>query len=145
MRYLLHESQHDELLARQKYLYDVFHLYFIPDISDNGFITLKSVGCCFNEILFITGHDRYVMNYLRTCSEFITETTIVITSCGGDRFKEYANNKTLFVPDDDQYFCYYRDGRPFGFDFPITDNELNLYNTNGSIIDRIRQVYKQIC
>ena len=52
MRYLLHESQHDELLARQKYLYDVFHLYFIPDISDNGFITLKSVGCCFNEILF---------------------------------------------------------------------------------------------
>lgn len=44
MRYLLHQSQFKELHARQTYLYDIFHLYFVPTKSEGNFIVLVPLG-----------------------------------------------------------------------------------------------------
>ena len=37
MRYLLHKSQAHELKARQEYLFDIFHLYFLPGKPEESY------------------------------------------------------------------------------------------------------------
>ena len=144
MRYLLHEMQRDELQARQQYLFDVFRMYFLPGNPEGGFITLKPVGTGCLDILFITGHADCVEYYLSCKAKNIPEKTIVITSCMGQSFKKYTANKEMYVPDPRQPLCLLRDGRPYGFDFKISDAELNLYNSSGSIMERIQAAYVRL-
>ena len=144
MRYLLHETQRRELQARQQYLFDVFRMYFLPGKPEGGFIPLKPVGTECPDILFITGHTGYVREYLSRTAKVIPEKTIVITSCMGRSFKKYAAGKELYVPDLKQPLCLLRDGRPYGFDFEISDAELDLYNATGTIFERIQSAYKRL-
>lgn len=60
MRYLLHKSQAHELEARQEYLFDIFHLYFLPGKPEGSYIPLIPVGTKGLDVLFITGHTTYV-------------------------------------------------------------------------------------
>lgn len=143
MRYLLHETQRGELQARQKYLFDVLRMYFLPGNPEGGFIPLKPIGAGCPDILFITGHTGCVRDYLsRTKS--IPEKTIVITSCMGQSFKKYAVKKEIYVPDPKQPLCLLRDGQPYGFDFMISDAELDMYNSSGTIIERIQAAYVRL-
>lgn len=144
MRYLLHESQRGELQARLQYLFDVFHMYFLPGNAECGFIPLKPVGACSMDIMFITGHTNYVRDYLRSEMKRIPERMIVITSCMGQSFKKYTKGKEVYIPDLKQPLCLLRDGRPYGFAFEISDAELDLYNTSGSITERIQSAYKRL-
>lgn len=144
MRYLLHETQRDELTGRQQYLYDVFHMYFLPGKPKGGFIPLVPVGTGSPDILFITGHTGYVRDYLNRAAKNIPEKTIVITSCMGQSFKKYVARKEIYVPDLKKPLCLLRDGRPYGFDFEISDAELDLYNSSGTIMERIQTAYKRL-
>ena len=142
MRYLLHETLQDELSGRQKYLFDVFRMYFVPGKTESGFIPLKPIGVGAPDILFITGHNNYVEDYLKTRAKIIPERTIVITSCTGQAVKNYIiEKKEIYIPDL-QPICLLRDGKPYGFEFEISDNELDLYNSSGTIMERIRLAYK---
>ena len=105
MRYLLHQSQLNELNGRQAYLYDIFQLYFLPQIP---------------------------------------ERCIVITSCMGRHFKKFTAEKEVYVPDIYQDYCLLRDGRPYGFEFDISDAELDLYNASGGIKERIQSAYDRL-
>ena len=144
MRYLLHETQQRELHARQQYLRDVFRMYFLPGKPEGGFIPLKPVGTGSPDILFITGHTNYVGDYLSWAAKSIPEKTIVITSCMGRSFKKYTAKREIYVPDLKQPLCLLRDGLPYGFDFKISDAELDLYNATGTITERIRSAYKRL-
>ena len=144
MRYLLHESQWGELSGRQQYLYDVFSMYFLPGQPEGGFIPLKPVGKDNLQILFITGHTNYIGDYLSRAIKSLPEKTIVITSCMGRSFKKYASRKEIYIPDLIQSLCLLRDGHPYGFDFEISDAELDLYNATGTIMERVRSVYKRL-
>ena len=144
MRYLLHESQWKEIHARQQYLFDVFRLYFLPNTLQAGFIPLKSVGKGYSDILFITGHTNYVEAYLGKMVTRIRENVIVITSCMGYSFKKYTKGKEIYVPDPKTPLCLLRDGQPYGFDFDISDAELDMYNSSGTIMERIQSAYKQL-
>ena len=144
MRYLLHETQRDELTGRQQYLYDVFRLYFLPGKPEGGFIPLMPVGTGCPDILFITGHTDFVRDYLNRAIKGIPEKTIIITSCMGRSFKKYTAGKEIYVPDLKQPLCLLRDGRPYGFDFEISDAELNLYNSTGTIMERIQTAYERL-
>ena len=144
MRYLLHETQRRELQERQQYLFDVFRMYFLPGIPEGGFIPLKPVGTDCPDILFITGHTDCVRDYLSRTAKSIPEKTIVITSCMGRSFKKYAAGKEIYAPDLKQPLCLLRDGRPYGFDFEISDAELDLYNSTGTIFERIRSAYERL-
>lgn len=141
MRYLLHESQRDELSARQKYLYDIFHMYFLPGTPEGGYIPLTPVGSSTLDILFITGHTNYVRDYLDAMIDHIPETCICITSCMGTSFRRFASKKELYVPNLHNDVCLLRDGNPYGFEFCISDAELDLYNETGEIMERIRKAY----
>lgn len=144
MRYLLHETQRRELPSRQQYLFDVFRMYFLPGKPEGGFIPLTPVGTCSPDVIFITGHTGYVESYLRSAVRSIPEKTIVITSCMGQSFKKYATRKEIYVPDLKKPLCLLRDGRPYGFDFEISDAELDLYNSSGTITERIQAAYERL-
>lgn len=144
MRYLLHESQMNEFTSRNTYLYDIFHMFFLPGHPEGRYIPLSPVGAKGPNILFITGHTNYVQEYLDSKINEIPEKTIVITSCFGVSFKKYASKKKIFVPNVPGNLCLLRDGKPFGFDFDISDSELNLYNAAGEIMNRIKFAYKEL-
>ena len=144
MRYLLHETQREELKARQQYLYDVFKMYFIAGKSEYGFIIFNPVGTVYPDILFITGHTDAVKNYLKSAADSIPEKTIVITSCMGRSFRKYAAKKDIYVPNLTRDLCLLRDGRPYGFEFKVSDAELTLYNSSGTILERIRAAYARL-
>lgn len=134
----------DELSARQGYLYDIFHMYFLPGKPEGSFIPLIPLGPSNLDILFITGHSNYVRNYLETMIDRIPESSICITSCMGASFCQFSEKKELYVPDLYEDVCLLRDGKPYGFEFRISDAELDLYNATGEIMERIQKAYNRL-
>lgn len=144
MRYLLHQSQLNELVGRQSYLYDIFQMYFLPGTPEGSYIPLIPLGDKGPDVLFITGHNDQVQDYLSTYIKQIPEHCIVITSCMGRFFKRFAAKKEVYVPDIHQDYCLLRDGRSYGFEFDISDAELDFYNASGSIKERIQAAYDRL-
>ena len=142
MRYLLHESQRQEISGRCEFLYDIFHLYFLPRTSEGSYIPLLPLGTYDLDILFITGHANHVEEYLNKYKKTIPEPIIVATPCLPQNLKKYTNQKQIYVPDIDGQYCYYHDGKPYGFRFNPTDSELNFYNSTGDILSRIKNGYR---
>lgn len=142
MRYLLHESQRQEISGRCEFLYDIFHLYFLPRTSEGSYIPLLPLGTYDLDILFITGHANHVEEYLNKYIKTIPETIIVATTCLPQNLKKYTSQKQIYVPDIDGQYCYYHDGKPYGFRFNPTDSELNFYNSTGDILSRIKNGYR---
>ena len=90
MRYLIAENQSKEIAARQKYLYDIFQLYFIPQNSVDGFIPLVPLGTAEFSVIFIVGHYDQVRKYLKSNIRNIEEGTIVLITC-------YVKFKTIVL------------------------------------------------
>lgn len=115
-----------------------FSLYFLPRTSEGSYIPLLPLGTYDLDILFITGHANHVEEYLNKYIKTIPETIIVATTCLPQNLKKYTNQKQIYVPDIDGQYCYYHDGKPYGFRFNPTDSELNFYNSTGDILSRIK-------
>jgi len=62
----------------------------------------------------------------------------------GRSFKKFAVKKEVYVPDIHQDYCLLRDGTPYGFEFDISDAELNFYNAPGGIKERILSAYDRL-
>ena len=145
MRYLIHESQRALLSARREYLYDVFGLYFLPGSPEGGYIPLIPVGKCDVDALFITGHLDQVCMFLWQKLKRVPERKIIITSCYGECFRPFvSSSKAIYVPRALNKDCELFDGHLFGFDFPISDVELEFYNASGNVMERIHQVYTRL-
>lgn len=144
MRYLLHIDQRSELAARQDYLYGIFHMYFLPGKPEGSYIPLYPIGPACPDILFITGHNDAVDKYLKGNIASIHENTIVITSCMGQTFRKYTARKKIYVPSANYDFCILRNGKPYGFDFSISDAELDFYNASGTISEKIHSAYVRL-
>ena len=142
LRYLLHESQRQELLGRYEFLYDIFHLYFLPRTSEGRYIPLVPLGNYNLDILFITGHINHIEEYLNKYIKTIPETKIVATTCLSHNLKKYTKQKQIYVPNINGRYCYYHDGKPYGFGFDPTDSDLNFYNSTGDIFTRIESGYR---
>lgn len=142
MRYLVHKSQKSEITARQSYLYDIFHLYFLPINLEGGFIPLIPVGEKGPDVLFIIGHTHQIEEHLKYYSNTISESIIVITSCFGMSFHHMAIKKEIFIPKNATQLCKLRNGEAFGFDFEITDAELDFYNADGDFETKLNMAYK---
>lgn len=145
MRYLLPLEQRSELAGRQAYLLDIFHVYFVVNCVDCGFLTLVPFPFTDNypDLLFITGHTDQVSRYLSGRARDILESSIVITSCFGWTFYRFSRDRRIYVPAESRYqpYCYLLDGSLFGFDFDISDAELSFYNSRGSLSERILSAY----
>lgn len=144
MRYLIHESQLDEARARCEYLYDVFKLYFLPGKPEGSYTPFIPVGNNEEDIMFITGHANYVHSYLGMYLNSIPEKEIVITSCMGESFSKYTSKKVIYVPNISKKYCDIRDGHAYGFDFKISDAELDFYNAEGDTKNRINKAYTRL-
>ena len=145
MRYLLPLEQRAELSGRQAYLFGIFHVYFVVTHVDHGFMTLVPFPFTsdYPSILFITGHTDQVYRYLSSQIQRISESSIVITSCFGGIFSVFSRDRNIYVPAESGHhsFCFLRDGKLFGFEFDISDAELNLYNSRGNLSERILSSY----
>lgn len=130
MRYLLEKSQYQEIPARCEYLYDIFHLYFLPYSKIDGFIPLVPIGTAEPSILFIIGHQDTVKLFLKKYISTLIEDTIVIISCLPKTFSIFKQaNKTLYTSMADDDYSYTYPGSNYGFGFDITESELNFYNS----------------
>ena len=141
MRYLIHESQLHEARARCEYLYDLFKLYFLPGKPEGSYTPFIPVGSSGEDILFITGHTPCVHAYLRAYLTSIPEKEIVITSCMGHSFVKYATKRIIYVPDVLKKYCDIRDGQAYGLGFKISDAELDFYNADGDVKERLMKAY----
>ena len=144
MRYLIHETQLHEIRARCDYLYYIFKLYFLPGKPEGKYTPLYPIGEKGPDILFITGHTPDIHIYLQKYFTSIPEKEIVITSCMGASFKRYAAKKAIYVPNINHKFCDCRNGEAYGFEFKISDAELNFCNAEGNLSRKIETAYRRL-
>lgn len=142
MRYVILKSNISlkEKKARQEYLYDIFKIYFMP-FCYKTHSELKSIPFNFGDTIFIYGHNEQVYRYL--LNNKIKETNIVLITCYFGRLtKIRLENKNMFYTEEitDRF-----NGEEYGFDFEITNSEINLYNCPySSIEDKIKYSFKRI-
>lgn len=87
------ETQAYEIPGRQEYLYDIFHLFFIPQNTIDGFIPLTPLGVAEPSILFLVGHYDQIAKYLAHNADQIEEKTIVFITCYANYLKIHKKNK----------------------------------------------------
>ena len=131
MRYILLKKtlSFEEIRSRQEYLYDVFKIYTIPFYYEN-YIELRSVPKNYCDIVFINGHNNQVYSFLK--NEEPTEKDIILITC------YQGLVATLNFPGKCIYFSNTTtdklNGKEYGFDFEITNSELDLYNCSYTLI-----------
>lgn len=142
MRYAILKNKVDikEIHSRQEYLYDVFKVYTIP-FSYNGIVELKSFPENAFDVLFIFGHNDQVFSYLNT--NIVNEENIVLITCyTGSITKFNISNKKIFYTNN---ITYKLDGKKYGFEYEITDAELNLYNCKkDSLEEKLKTCFKMV-
>ena len=127
MRYFYKKSNMESIHVRKKYLYDIFHLWFIA--YDHGdYIELVSIPNDSVDICIIIGHN-FEVNYILE-SNIIKENNIAIVTCNFGLSLNSLKGKNIFLSftDNDTNYCYYVNGQDYGFDFNITQSEIVLYN-----------------
>lgn len=148
MRFIIPTSKREERLARQKYLYDIFKVYFIENTKVEEYIELVSFPEKEYDYLLILGHNGFVERYLSNHESEISEMNIVILSCEIDStyIENLLSEKNVFISkethNDGEITCY--EGKPYGFSFEITDTELNLFNSKGSVSQRIAETFIKV-
>ncbi len=142
MKYILIDEKKDiyEIKSRQKFLYDIFKMYTIPFYFDD-YIELKSIPESTGNVTFIKGHNGQIYNYLK--KKKLNDKNIVLITCyKGIIRKIKLKNKNVFFSD---VTTNRLDGKQFGFNFEITNSELNLYNCSyESINDKINYSFERI-
>ena len=91
--------------------------------------------------MYFSLHTNYVADYMEIYHRQIPEHCIVVTSCLGRTFKKYTFQKQFYVPDLKADYCYLHSGIPYGFGFNISDAELDFYNAQGNIWERLEVAY----
>ena len=140
MKYLITKSNvsNAEIEARMKYIYDLFHIYTLVDtVNSNKDITiLTTIPEKAVDLFMIVGHDRRTDEYLRANYKSIKEKNIVIIACNTSRFSslKLLKNKNVFIPKNGGIIDFY-DGKNYGFNFNITDEEVILYRNRNEHIE----------
>lgn len=146
MRYLIAENQSKEIVARQKYLYDTFQLYFVPRNPVDGFIPLVPLGTAELSVIFIVGHYDQVRKYLKNNIKNIKEKTIVLITCYASKLKLFKKYEKLWfasTAENELSYCY--SGKDYGFDFDITESEIDFYNSSKvEVMERIENSFQRL-
>lgn len=145
MRYLILDNKinNSVISSKQQYLYDVFKIYMVPFKISDEIIELRSMPLSEYDVLFIQGHNYKVNDYVKTFQDKINEKNIVLVSCYfGNITKLRLKDKNLFH-ERKKVIVY--DGNRFGFNYDITDSELNLYKCKyESLDDKLNQCFERV-
>lgn len=131
MRYLLTKENEQELISRKDFLFEVFNVWFMKSNRIGDFIVFESMPMSVdNDICLIYGHNYEIYDLLKKHRKEIYEKNIFIITCE----KNYENlfrvpNKNVYLAPQTNGYIELRNGLSFGFDFDISDIELNLYNS----------------
>lgn len=130
MRYLLHKERAFEQRLRLQFLFDVFRVWFVPLGAEEDFIVFQSFPFSTWEpdILLMYGHNSEIVSYLKKARS--PECQIYIISCL-DAFSTRISipGKYLYFDAKSEHTTVLLRGFDFGFEFDVTDAELNLYNS----------------
>ena len=132
-----------EIQSRMHYCNNAFHLYFTFQIDANS-LRIRSFPNTAVEYLFIVGHNNDICKYILNKKDYVKN--IIIISCGIPEiyFKKF-NAKHIFVSNRNSSKNYFYNGRDWGFNFNITEDELDLYNLNGKDIkEKVNQICKKV-
>lgn len=147
MRFILQTCLSNELIARQKYFYETFHLWLVIESNDNNCIQLVSIPTNCLDIIFIVGHNTFVKRYF-TCHKINEKRIIAITCDGMVHFSSFKlPGKTLYIPyQNAQNYADLIKGELYGFDFDLTESEILLYNTNicNDSLTRIENSFRKL-
>lgn len=130
MRYLLQMENSSEQELRLQFLFDVFHVWFVPLGTEGGFIVFQSFpfSSWESNILIMYGHNYNIWKYLQ--AYLVPECFIYIISCMSATSGHIPlHGKCVYYDSESESTTKLMCGRDFGFDFDITDAELNLYNS----------------
>ena len=131
MRYLLSSENQNEVKLRQEFLYDVFKIWFIRTSETDNFITLQAFPFNYEkDIIVLYGHNEDVKEYLYSHRTEINEQNVFIISCSlSDNRNFVLSDKRTYLSLNTKSFALLLNGKEYGFDFDITECELNLYNS----------------
>ncbi len=130
MRYFLHKEKASEQKLRLQFLFDVFRVWFVPLGEEEDFIVLQSFPFSTWEpdILLMYGHNSEILSYLKKVRP--PECHIYIISClDAISTRLSIPGKYLYFDAESEHITELLYGADFGFDFDVTDAELNLYNS----------------
>ena len=148
MRYFLHKEKALEISARKEYLEQTFHFWFVEREPINSFIVLESFpSTAEKEICIVYGHNYEVSYLLKNHSICIPEKNIFIISCLTKNKRDFIlpGKRTYVAPQKANERIKLRYGYEFGFEFDISDVELNLFNSNvKNIYDKLKLSFDRI-
>ena len=145
MQLILQKCLSKELIARQKFFYETFHLWLIVSSSNNSYIQLSSIPTNSLDILFIVGHNVFVNDFLQ--HNQIKEERIVAITCDGTIHLSSFKLPRKIIYLSHQSETNYADllkGELYGFGFDPTESELLLYNANKSV-DPVQRLEMSFC
>lgn len=133
MRYLICKNNisNEEIVARIKYIYDVFHIYTLKSNKNYNekIVALSSIPKNQPDILMIVGHDPITNEYIIENIDKIPEKNIIILSCNTSKIRELRKNikdKNIYLPKNSGKIKYF-DGKEVKFGFDVTNEEIILY------------------
>lgn len=148
MRYLLRNGNKSELSARIELLELTFRLWFIPKGTIGSFTILESFPLSIEkDICLIYGHNTEVAHLIEEHIENIPEKSLYIIACLTDNPKDFIvpSKKIFIAPQEKDEGVKLRAGNEFGFDFDISDVELNLFNSRTkNIRDKLSAVFERM-
>lgn len=148
MRYLLRCGNKAETIARREYLEQTFHLWFVEKGTIDSFIVLESIPLSAeSDICLIYGHNTEVATLLKNHRESIPEKNIFIIACLTNNPKDFIVpcKKVFIAPQKRGEGVKLRNGTEFGFDFDISDVELNLFNSHTQdTLNKLTSVFDRI-
>ena len=147
MRYLLRSQNKDELLLRKDYLSKVFGLWFVNRNNLGDFLVLESIPTSIDDdICIIYGHNNEIYSLFQNYKNDLREKNIFIITCETSYRKLFRiKNKNIFISPQMDGYVNLRNGEDFGFEFDISDVELNLYNSPiTSNKEKLNKLFTQI-
>lgn len=143
MRYFLDPRLGRNKDARREYLYETFKVFFVELPSSamderlgKSTIVFQSFPTTFEEnVCIICGHNSYVAHILQIYGLEIPEKEIFIISCAyGYREQYHVKGKKVYLAPQVNEYVNQHSGKTFGFEFAITDTELNMYNNSKATV-----------
>ena len=130
MRYFIHSDHVKDISERKQYIEEVTKLYFVQQRCLGNFIVLQSFPFTFEpEICLVYGHNYKVADFLQNQKAEIIEKNVFIISCHCKSKRAYfSKNKNVYISPQQKEGVKLRCGSAYGFDFEISDVELNIYN-----------------
>lgn len=137
------DFSNQEIISRMHYCNNAFHLYFTYEVTANSLV-IKSFPKTSVKYLFIVGHNHDICKYLLSKKEQI-ENVIIISCKVPKNYINKFNAKRIFVSKRESDKNYFYNGKEWGFNFDITEDELDLFNISvKDIQDKVRLLFRRV-